>query len=421
MQSCKCPRTNTGSASATSYPTRLLDFGKPSARPTVRLIHTADEIVHGHYNTLSYCWGGFQSLKLLDSNLTAFQSGIAIRELPLTFQHAREVCLLMGVRYLWIDSLCIIQDQHDQSDFIRESRTMHLVYADALLNISATASTDSSAGLFRDRNVSSIPVQGVMALNGDAYELLDQSYWLRMVMSAPVNRRAWVLQERLLAKRVLHFTAHEVMWECDEFYASERYPNGIPRISVSRQAELDRSLEYSHDHRRLGILSRTESETSDYGQFYRLWWETVEMYTRVRLTFADDRPIAILGLAERFSSVFGEYRSGMWVSQKFENQFLWTSVPINHHTNQKESYSDPGLSFCWLSAGCRVVQRTAESDNCLMRVDALIAQSGLPDAPIVAADVCGVCIPITIQSVEYWWYWKFHRNGKLLGAEVHPN
>lgn len=133
------------------YPTRLLDIGTANTEPgtaaVLKLVETSQNEIHGPYVTLSHSWGGGNPVMLKKGNHAHFLLGIS--NLPKTFEHAVQAARKLQVRYLWIDSLCIIQDQPE--DWATEAQLMHKVYRHAWSNISATASRNSSEGLFRTR------------------------------------------------------------------------------------------------------------------------------------------------------------------------------------------------------------------------------------------------------------------------------
>jgi hypothetical protein len=169
--------------------------------------------------------GEVEFINLTKDTITRFEDGIQIDEFPKTFQHAMDFACRLGVRYIWIDSLCILQDS--QKDWLYQSAQMDQVYNNSLCNISATAASNSSKGLYMDRDSKQHWV-GEVALNTKGipgqppppaepkpkdkivpkYTIMNLEFWETTVDQAPVNRRAWVLQERLIAPRVLHF-CHE--------------------------------------------------------------------------------------------------------------------------------------------------------------------------------------------------------------------
>lgn len=217
-------------------PIRLLDVGSDS---TVRLIVTAGHNFKPQYNTLSYKWLDDDSFLLRHDNFDEFKSGVATTRLRQVFQDAIRATQDMGVPYLWIDGLCIIQHRSGEpaDDWTSESQQMDQIYSHAYCNLSATASSDAKDGMFRDRQPNAVGPWFVSLPTVDDYnkpsefsmELIDENYWDRAITNSPLHKRGWVYQERFLARRVVHFTNAEVMWECAELQASESYPEGIPK------------------------------------------------------------------------------------------------------------------------------------------------------------------------------------------------
>jgi len=136
------------------YPTRLLDLGNIQEPNTdqIRLVHSEHCMLVGNYTTLSHRWGGQAHLRLTRHNLAALCQSIDVRILPRTFREAIQISRHLGARYLWIDSLCILQDPDDKSDWLQESSRMEQVYQHSYCNISASDALDSTQGLFRSRS-----------------------------------------------------------------------------------------------------------------------------------------------------------------------------------------------------------------------------------------------------------------------------
>jgi hypothetical protein len=99
----------------------------------------------GQYFTLSHCWGNSKPLRPTRDTEKSLRDGFPIDRLPATFQHSIEVSRQMDISYLWINSLCIFQD--DLADWHTQAASMREVYAFALCNIAATSATDSSCAL----------------------------------------------------------------------------------------------------------------------------------------------------------------------------------------------------------------------------------------------------------------------------------
>lgn len=204
-------------------PTRLLYVGDLSNRDIkqdrIRLI-CASEATSRHYVALSHCWGQLprdeqKRFCLTRENINRRQQGFSVSELPKTFQDSVTVTRELGLPYLWIDSLCIIQYEDSLEDWDRESGRMHSVFSQAYCTIAATAATDSNAGFLkcdiRTGHVYVIDISGNEFYVSDDIDDFDED-----VGKAKLNTRAWVMQEAVLAKRTVHFSANQMYWECGE-------------------------------------------------------------------------------------------------------------------------------------------------------------------------------------------------------------
>jgi hypothetical protein len=141
---------NTSNQDDAWYPARLLDLDKCETDSTfVQLIDSAKEPLLGSYITLSHCWGGTKPLQLTQQMASQHQPAFLVADMPKTFQDALGVCRKLGIRYLWIDSLCIIQDKDDLQDWYREASLMSKVYLHSRCNIPAAHGENNTKGLFR--------------------------------------------------------------------------------------------------------------------------------------------------------------------------------------------------------------------------------------------------------------------------------
>jgi hypothetical protein len=244
--------------------------------------------------------------------------------LSTTFRHAVEVTRRLGLSYIWIDSLCIIQDS--KADWAAESVRMQAVYSSAIVDIAATASSDGHGGLFRDRDARAalLPCQVEMWTGGHLvhHYLCDFEPWQEAFQHAPLNVRAWVLQERLLAPRVLHFDAEQVVWECDSLVACERYPKGFAKPLSEPEGMR---------------ISRVGSEGSRKGtDVFDIWGPIVSAYSSCAITMDTDRLIALYGVAMKVRDILdSKYIAGMWENDLVA-QLTWmvANSDKSHRTKQ---------------------------------------------------------------------------------------
>lgn len=217
-------------------PTRVLVLG-PGNLDNVRLVETKDlpageEI---EYAALSHCWGNRVSVRLLDQNIDDMKQSLRIDSLPRNFQDAIKIARSIGVLYLWIDSLCIVQDSRE--DWVKESARMGMLYANAVCMLSATASATADGGFSYDKKAPAKAPACVLRKEGekslvvrrstqDEQSLLDNLF-NENVEKAPLTTRGWTFQERILAKRVLHFCDGLVLFECNTIRASEYHTLGV--------------------------------------------------------------------------------------------------------------------------------------------------------------------------------------------------
>lgn len=257
-ESHQCQKDKTGGEKdgKAFLPTRLVDVGDCDQKdPRLHITSGSPgldekDAKDARYLTLSHCWGLLKIRTLEADELEAMRINIELSTLPKTFQDAIRLTRALGIRYLWIDSLCIIQDR--PKDWFSESTRMCDIYTNSYLNISATAARDGSQGLFFPRSeVTARPLCIDVAWTGDdaqpgRYCLVDNDLWVREVDDAPLNQRGWVFQERYLASRNLSFGAKQLFWECSGLRACEAFPGGLPwtvgsaEFKVSSRDELNK-------------------------------------------------------------------------------------------------------------------------------------------------------------------------------------
>ena len=213
---------------------------------TLKLVKTSDMVPNPQYLALSHCWGPDHEMrfKLLASNLEDCYERIDFAGLSPNMQHAITITIALGFSYIWIDSLCIIQEDRNgretgeisndwKADWSAEAKKMGSVYSGAACTIASTGSASSAGGCFHSRSQTSLRPCRIGVSSPDAlsprwvYARRDDIFsFERGVDLAPLNTRGWVMQERLLSRRILHFGADMLYWECGLRSASELRPQG---------------------------------------------------------------------------------------------------------------------------------------------------------------------------------------------------
>jgi hypothetical protein len=321
-------------------PARLVDVGEKDEE--MRLVSADDTTEGSPYMTLSHRWGSVgahAAHSLTSARLEGYAQSIPHGSLPKTFVEACSLTRALGQRYLWIDSLCIVQDSRE--DWSEQSAQMWQIYSNSYLNISAAASASPAEGLFRRRDENSLGACVIHVpdehpeLPAGHHRLYSEEHWTRGVEAAPVNSRAWVLQERLLAPRIVHFGQSEVFWECHCLRASETYPQGmLPLVETKDPVPIKRVVEDDSDGK------------VPYFSLLKTWDAVVGRYSALNLSFASDKLVALSALAEQISVTYpssGKYLAGLWEAALL-SQLLWVSGRPGTAT-RAETYRAPSWSW----------------------------------------------------------------------------
>ncbi|KAL2068476.1 hypothetical protein VTL71DRAFT_16574 [Oculimacula yallundae] len=388
-------------------PTRLIAI--PEAREErVRMWCTTGQKAEP-YAALSYCWGQQGQATTTRENINSHLEKIVIESVPKTIQEAVEIARGLGIPNLWVDSLCIIQD--DPMDKAVEVAQMPLVYSQATLIISAARSKDVHEGFLGDR--SDIFEEHFQL----PYRRLDgrletvSLFNVETRGSEPLDSRAWALQEKFLATRLLEFGRCQTQWTCQskavgtlidgyKHYVSPQYAvDGLSRaiLSLLRGEEVSSSdmsgafpyeKTFSNTPGSEGSGSEmvesvgSDSSSTSLRSFsldwppskpYNIWRNLVQVYNVRELTLQSDRLPAISGLACRFAELIDDqYCAGIWKS-RLPHDLLWYMFSEDNHGQHQRCQ---GPSWSWASAPGSLYYRNeydhVDQDSSIQIVDSHI-------------------------------------------------
>ncbi|PTB75912.1 HET-domain-containing protein [Trichoderma longibrachiatum ATCC 18648] len=329
-------------------PTRVLDCSNP-AQPRL-FINDGAGLEHALYAALSYVWGEDQPHKTTSQNIESYISCIDVQYIPRTVRDAITVAHELGVRYLWVDSFCIVQDSSE--DKAREISRMRTIFSNAYATIVAASANRVSDGFLHRREprpLVDLPficpdrTLGTMTISLPSLEPLTAPW--------PPDTRAWCLEERLLSQRLLLFSGHTLEYECQTTHVNI---DGSTRLcsnpSICRLPDRAFSAS-SKDAPRPNMELRRNNPTlrSQYGT----WRRILQEYTARSLTKPRDRLNALAGVAEHFGHTLGSvYHAGLW-SFELPWGLLWYRNANAELRRRPKAYRAP--SWSWAAIDGEVV------------------------------------------------------------------
>ncbi|KAK0642899.1 heterokaryon incompatibility protein-domain-containing protein [Cercophora newfieldiana] len=312
-------------------PTRVIDVGA-SIDATPCLYVSKGETAP--YTTLSYRWGTNMTFRTTKENLTTHQKALDMETLPATFRDAISVTRRLGIRYLWIDALCIVQG--DNEDWRRESGRMASVYGSSTLTLSATSSASPDAGLSQRRPST---VYFHEDFTGTKHEVhIRRPIYHRFLYEPngrrdtqyPTLNRGWCFQERLLSHRVLHFTHNEMVWDCRSDWLCE--------CGHDSEGEKDESYLQTFHKFRQRLRTKHGDQVWD---VHQQWGQIIESYCSTSLTYESDMLPAISGIVQSLqNTVLGRYFAGLWELDIIP-QLMWHYIP----TRPRRSFGKPTTEY----------------------------------------------------------------------------
>jgi Heterokaryon incompatibility protein (HET) len=281
------------------------------------------------YTTLSHCWGGGLPLRTLDSNLHSYGKRIPTRSIPQTFKDAIAITQSLGIQYLWIDALCIVQNS--QEEWEQEAAKMKDVYSGSNLNIAASDAPGSESGCFPVIS-STVRFLNVIDPHDDSELMvrLQVGDTRHLTKETNLSSRGWVLQEQLLSHRMISCMGNEVHWECGETYKT------------------DHGAEFHHlalDVRGIPRLHQSSLNLQREG----VWRSWMTNFSRRQFTFWKDRLPALSGIVQYYENTTGDLPFlGLWKSSLLQDMLWIRSGPIHQRAlHEIKALNLP--SWSWLS------------------------------------------------------------------------
>lgn len=357
LKDCTSNHPRCGAAPLTPMlPNRVIDVSVSERE--VALVESRG--MRGRYLALSHSWGKSSRLMATKETRQDLECGVAISFLPETFQDAVKITRRLGLKYLWIDCLCIMQD--DSADWERESAMMDQVYRNSYLTISASSSEDSYSGCFPKRTNEFYISPGTKSLGYETpREAIDFKYpsrpgsqtriglfeeWLPGSVSQapqrtqtgtfgkrvdpiedqPLSRRGWTLQERLLSPRIIHYATDQMYFECESTILSEdgfEFPD--PPFSMNHMLGTQRIKMEEHGMSKANGRSFIVGKhvTSTGLRWGGGWLSLVEDFSKRCLTIGQDKLPALAGVARVIAEETNDvYIAGLW-GRHFMEDLYW--------------------------------------------------------------------------------------------------
>jgi hypothetical protein len=331
-------------------PKRVLDLGTSEELSKIALYITKGEIAP--YATLTYSWGkASKSLKTKDDTIDQHCSGIPLEKSSKTLRDAVRVTKALGYQYLWIDALCIIQDNN--ADWAEQGAAMTDIYGGSTLNISASSSGGRDEGILAE-----LPNHGFQI---GSYYHPDAGDGCGIIFVGPpmkildleeqhISSRGWAFQERLVSAATLHYTEEGMIWECANGIRLEHNQNLRNfEWKADWKALMDRR---SHAQANALKLSPVGSTAKDQ---YDSWNEWVCEYSNRNLYDWGDKFPAIAGVAKTFANLFQlTYVAGLW-REETASGLLWQRHNRTPTLKRFNKYVAP--SWSWASVHGRLEYR----------------------------------------------------------------
>ncbi|RMY58679.1 hypothetical protein D0864_13340 [Hortaea werneckii] len=303
------------------------------------------------YIALSYCWGGKDPAKTLRSNHQDRVRGMSVATLPRTYRQAVYLARQLGISHLWIDALCIVQD--DDEDWQRESSRMAEVYSGAYLVFVAAAAADVEGGLDPPADVKNWRHLTAHQVTAGPILVRAKNHRRDACALLPISTRAWTYQERLVAKRCLIFCESEVVWEC--LQGCRCQCSAAHTVTRQSDPQLLPSVLPS------GTTGKRFASSQD---AYKFWSYAVTTFSKMRLTRPTDRLPAISAIASVIQAETGDqYLAGLW-RRGLLKQLAWRHIRGGTLNPPYDVYVAPSWSWASYPDAVEIPVAGEPEDSC---------------------------------------------------------
>ncbi|ERF70188.1 hypothetical protein EPUS_00376 [Endocarpon pusillum Z07020] len=337
-------------------PSRVIDVGSYCGDETLRLRQCSGQ--KAPYVTLSHCWGPSNPARTTSACYNNYLKSIPLAGLPRTYRDAVAVTRFLGIRYLWIDSLCIIQDS--TGDWEKECVKMSKTYENSTVTIAGPDAPHCHAGFLDRQPKPAFPEftfdyqsptskgTGSIDMFYRGYKRGETKLGPRPESNSVLSSRAWALQERLLSRRVLYFGSQLMYWEC---LTNVRYENlHFPFIdNFWSRGEVEKVS-----------FKRRQSKAL----WLRYWYNIVTTYSGTNLTFSNDKLPALSGVASKIHNLLGyHYFAGLW-KEDFPRGLAWYCSSYRRaHLSPAEPIEFLAPSWSWASQDGEVTQAASSTTS----------------------------------------------------------
>ncbi|KAI1074531.1 heterokaryon incompatibility protein-domain-containing protein [Whalleya microplaca] len=416
-----------------SVPTRLIDVNPDDLDGDVRLVENVPS--GSRYAALSYCWGGHQpACQTTPSRLQGHKNRMAWSTFPKTFQDAVIFTRRLGLKYLWIDGVCIVQD--DPEDWARESGRMFNVYKHSYVTLAALWGDNSDSGLFSAMSDFNPILLAELCFNDQRWPLymrqLHGTYFSWNDDAAPLFSRAWAYQELLISTRVVFFTKQELAFECfcaascecgltqneflpnkilTGFFKKQKFFDKIVNKAEKQISQQPQGNEVVVRSRQDSIFSK-EPGTLEKAIFPRvhlatedviwIWRTMVSGYQGMHLTNEEDKLPAIGAVAEQFQAIRpGEhYIAGLW-SGSLEQDLLWC---VNEPLEDSKRRLSTLPTWSWACSGTVFYYLPPRKDAIVWALEVIdYTFHSVDDNPFGAVSSCSLILRGRLLPVWFIW------------------